>query len=175
MVVVPEGLQPIDGEGVALPGYDSHSKQDYIAPEFAQLFPRIFVGQTLPLGLGVGWGDPVVVEAAKLAEFLQADWPTLRHVLYQIQLNSQPTSTVSSPKFVILGRPHPGGEPDLLVHWGRAPGKESAGEPSAKVKLAKIKDWLADPQRGGSPLTGEIDVSSIRAISAMTTGRGTMR
>ena len=179
MVVVAEGLQPIDGEGVALPGYiwvttgDVQTKQDYIAPEFAQLFPRIFVGQTSPLGQGVGWGDPVVVDAAKLAEFLQADWAALRNVLDQIQLNRQPTSTVSSPKFVILGRPQPGGKPSLIVHWGRAPGKESAGEPSAQTKLAKIKDWLADAQRSGSPRTGDIDVSSIRALSAMTTGRGT--
>jgi hypothetical protein len=165
MVMVPEGkLQPVDGEGVALPGVG------YITAEYAREFPRIFVGQSLPSGpLGAAWGDPLVADAAKLAQFLHGEWETLKDSLYQIQLAgpaSPLTTTSMRPEFDILGRPELGREPGLLIHWGRAPGQELAGEPNAAGKLAEIKDWLQEARAAGVPPLGVIDLRSVRALTA---------
>ena len=74
---------------------------------------------------GTSWGDPIVADAAKLAELLYDDWANLGSVLYQIERSSQPNSSKSSPDFDIRGRPDLGpSPPGLLVHWGRARGKE---------------------------------------------------
>ena len=160
MVVVKEGLRPIDADGVWVPGLG------YITKEHALTYPAIYVGATQPVGpKGAGWGDPVVVDAAKLASVLESDWQTLGPVIYQIELNGTPTLASAAPEFDLVGRPD---HPDLLIHWGRAPGKELAGEPNAATKLEKLKELVAESQQQGEgTLRGRVDLRSVRALSAM--------
>lgn len=157
-------ILPIDADAVLLPSRD-------FSPEFAQTFPRINVGNTKPVGRdGASWGDPVVADAAKLAELLYAEWESLKDVLYQIQLNSRPTSTGTAADFDIRGRSGVGPEGhDLLIHWGRAPGKEQASEPTAKAKFEALRDWVNDARINGLPID-EIDLRTVRLIQAFKPG-----
>jgi len=154
-------LYPIDAEAVLLP-------KDDFSIEMVRDFPRIDVGNTLPAGdAGYGWGDEMVADAARIAELLYDDWKNLKDVIYQIERSSQPTSTSSAADFDIRGRPDLGPTPPgLLVHWGRAPGKEQAGEPDAKTKLAKLKDWVLQSKASGQLPIGELDLRSVRALQA---------
>lgn len=154
-------ILPVDAEGVLL-------RSDDFTPEFAQSFPRIDVGNTEPSGPpGSGWGDEAVSEAAKIAELLYEEWDSLKDVIYQVELSSHPSSTSMAADFDIRGRPDLGPTPPgLLVHWGRAPGHEQAGEPTAKAKLAKLKQWVDDARMSGQLPIGEIDLRSIRALQA---------
>ena len=154
-------IMPIDSEAVVLPPED-------FTPELAQAFPRIDVGDTQPIGrdFGTGWGDPVVADAAKIAELLVEDWGELKDVLYQIQLNPRPTSTSAHADFDILGRPGAGPNGGTLVfHWGRAPGDEQSDEPPAQTKYKALKQWVEDARTNELPLDG-IDLRSIRNLQA---------
>jgi hypothetical protein len=105
--------------------------------------------------------------SAKIAELLYEEWDTLKDVIYQVELSSQPSSTSMAADFDVRGRPDLGPTPPgLLIHWGRAPGHEQAGEPTAKAKLTKLKQWVDDARMTGQLPIGEIDLRSIRALQA---------
>lgn len=162
-------ILPIDAEGVLLRSED-------FTPEFAQSFPRIDVGNTEPSGPpGSGWGDEAVADAAKIAEVLYEDWDTLKDVIYQVELSAQSSSMSMNGDFDVRGRPDLGPRPPgLLIHWGRAPGHEQAGEPTAKAKLAKLKQWVNDARMTGRLPIGEIDLRSVKALqSAKSQARAT--
>ena len=154
-------ILPIDGSGTLLPAED-------FTPEFAQSFPRIDVGNTIPTGpVGSAWGDEVIADAAKIAELLYRDWQALGDVLYQVERSSQPTSTTLAADFDITGRPDTAAQ-QLVIHWGRAPGEEQAGEPTAKAKLVKLKEWVNDAKLRGQFPAREIDLRSVRVMQAST-------
>ena len=94
---------PIDADAFLLPPEDFVDAQSReLRPEFEKSFPRINVGGTGPVGAdGTSWGDPLVEDAAKLAELLYEDWNSLHAVLYQIERSSQPTSNSISPDFAV--------------------------------------------------------------------------
>lgn len=157
---------PVDSEGFLLPPEDFITESRELRPEFDDKFPRIDVGGSGPAGVdGAAWGDPVVEDAAKLAELLCQDWASLKSVLYQIELSSQPTTTQD---FDIRGRPDIGPvPPGLLVHWGRAPGKELAMEPTAAEKLAILKKRINESKLTGHQLLGVIDLRSTTSLRNM--------
>ena len=154
-------LQPIDEEAVILPDEDFNGEQ-------ARNYPRIDLGrgcQGIPDG--AGWGDPVVIDAARIAKLLYHDWEELGEVLYEIRLGTQPLSASSSADFDIRGRPgtpHEG----LLFHWGRAPGNEQVGEPNAESKLANLRRWVTDAKLATHPVRREIDLR--KTFSGVRTG-----
>lgn len=151
----PQRMWPIDASAVRLPSQD-------FTEEFAHLsFPRIDVGASHPTGLiGSIWGDKVVEDAAKLAELLHDDWETLGQIVYRIVRSSEPTSSAMSVDFDIVGY----GDDPLVVHWGRAPGKEQAGEPSAQAKINKLKEWFRQAKVEGYVPVSEIDLRSMRLL-----------
>ena len=152
-------IWPIDGESTVLPPED-------FTPEFAQTFRRIDVGATVRTGAdGSPWGDELVADGAKIAELLYEDWDSLRDVLYQIEQSSLPASTSDRADFDIVGRPS-GGSRGLVVHWGCAPGKEQAFEPTAKAKLEKLKELVNEARLSGQLPYGEYDLRSVRALQA---------
>lgn len=163
-------LQPVDADGVLLPtaGFTA---------EYAETFPRIDVGETEPSGPpGTGWGDDRVSDAAKIAEVLSPDWEELKDVLYQIEVSSQQFAMADAFDFDIRGKPADfdiRGRPDLgpdppglIIRWGRAPGREQTGEPPAKAKLQKLKEWVNESLMNNQLPVGEIDVRSVRALQA---------
>jgi hypothetical protein len=111
------------------------------------------------------------MDAAKLAKLLYDNWESLQGIVYQIRLSSQPTSTAATPDFDLADRGEFGQRPALVIHWGRAPGRELAGEPTADSKLEKLKKWANEAKLAKAPMEGEIDLRSIRALSAMRNGR----
>lgn len=156
-------INPVDEEAVWLPPNDC-------TPEFARGFPRIDVGDTRPVAEGTGWGDPAVVDAAKIAELLMQDWNELKDVLYQIQLNPRPLSASTRSDFDIVGRPGDGPNGGtLVIHWGHAPGEEQSGEPSASVKFEALKQWVADAKGNGLPID-QIDLRRMEEAQAAKAG-----
>ena len=156
---------PIDAEAFLLPPEDfvvPTSRE--LRPEFDKKFPRIDVGSLGPAGdHGTSWGDPVVADAAKLAALLCEDWDNLKSVLYQIEKSSQPTTSQDKPDFDIRGRPDLGPTPPgLLIHWGRAPGREMSGEPTAAAKLARLKKWINEMKLSGRKPLGVLDLRDTR-------------
>lgn len=152
-------ILPIDSEATLLPAED-------FTPEFAQKFPRIDVGNTVPSGpVGSAWGDEMVADAAKIAELLYKDWEQLRDVLYQVERSSLDTSTSNAADFDIRSRPGKDGV-GLIVRWGRAPGKEQVGEPTATAKLAELKKWVSDAKLTGQIPRVPIDLRSVKDLQA---------
>lgn len=154
-------LLPVDADGFLLP-------PDGFSADVAETFPRIDVGDTEPSGPeGTSWGNDDVADAARIAEVLSTDWDELRDVLYQIELSSQQFPMVDSKDFDIRGRPGLGPDPPgLIVRWGRAPGKEQTGEPPAKAKLQKLKEWINEARLNDQLPIGEIDLRNLRALQA---------
>ncbi len=173
MVVLPErftvegfgGVYPVDADGVFLP-------PEGFSAEFAVTFPRIDVGDTMPSGpAGTGWGDESVSDAAKIAEVLYSEWESLKEVLFQVELSNQPFAMSEHAEFIIRGRPDMGPTPPgLLIRWGRAPGKEQTGEPTAKAKLAKLKQFVEEARASDRLPIGDIDLRSLRALQASKRG-----
>ena len=151
-------MLPIDANAVQLPCEDFNE-------EFAnENFPRIDVGNTYPTGpVGTNWGDDVVAKAAKIAEVLHEDWESLKDVLHRVERSSVPTSMTDQPDFDIRGLPLADGSPGLIVHWGRAPGDELAIEPSAKMKLKRLQQWINDIKVTGVLPAQEIDLRTNRS------------
>ena len=160
----PEELEtkmlPIDANSVQLPWEDLSEDEEYANTAF----PQIDVGNGFPTGpVGSLWGDKLIEHAAKLAEILHADWDHFGDVLVRIERSSQPTSTTAAADFDIVGRSRPG-HPPLVVHWGRAPGEEQVGEPSAVSKLNHLRKWVNEAKIKGYNTVGEIDLRSTSII-----------
>lgn len=126
MVEVVGGLYPIDREGVLLPpsNFAEIQVRDYL---------RVNVGKSSPAGpVGTPWGDDLVADAACIAGALANDWKTIG--LYRLRaLDAEQARLARLPaEFALETRQ------GARVVWGRAPGKESTGEPSAATKIARL-------------------------------------
>lgn len=126
MVSVPGGLLAVDAEGIVLPS------EDFTA-ESAARYPKITGIDSGPRGAaGFAWGDPRVEEGAAIAAVIGPEWGPLGLV------ECRPAALDRPPRpWELLG---PG---DRVIRFGSAPGQELAGEPTAAMKVAKLRDLAA--------------------------------
>lgn len=123
MVAVPGGLLAVDAEGVVLPSDD-------FTPESAAAFPRVAGIASGPQGaVGFPWGDPVVEEAAAVAAAIGPDWKPLALVGCRVA-PAAPDAARAWELFDDEGR---------TIRFGSAPGRERTGEPTAAVKIARLR------------------------------------
>ncbi len=126
MVSVPGGLLAVDAEGIVLPS------EDFTA-ESAARYPKITGIESGPRGAaGFAWGDPRVEEGAAIAAVIGPEWGPLGLV------ECRPSAFDRPPRpWELLG---PG---DRLIRFGSAPGQELAGEPTAAMKVARLRGLAA--------------------------------
>jgi hypothetical protein len=139
MVGVKGGLLAVDAEAVVLPSADFTAEQ-------AAAYPRITLVQSTPLGLeGTPWGDPVVEEGAAVAAAIGPEWRALG--LHDLK----PVAVRRGRVWELVG------DDGRTVVFGSAPGREFQGEPSAAVKIARLKELVARPEDAAqrSDLTAE--------------------
>ena len=154
MVVVQDGLRPVDIEGVHLPTGD-------FCPLDADRYPRLTGITSTPVGpVGTPWGDPRVVGGAQIAAAFGPDWQELKldHIA---ATNLAEPGHPNDCLFEILT---PNG---TRILWGRAPVSDAAGEVPAADKVLRLKHYLAEngflEGRSGSQ---ELDVRSLRSMAA---------
>lgn len=124
MVAVPGGLLAVDAEGVVLPSAD-------FTAEFAAGFPRIVGVTSSARGAeGSPWGDPAVEEGAAVAAAIGPDWKTLG------LRECRPVTDVGLRRWELVA------EDGRVVLFGAAPGREPDGEPTAAVKISRLRQDL---------------------------------
>lgn len=115
------GLLFIDAQSVVLPSEDFAVAQ-------TREFLRISAGDVLPTGVyGTEWGSRRILGAAQVAAAWGDRWKPLG--LYRIVVKEDPNA---EPVYEL----HTRGEGRAI--WGRAPGDEAPGEPSAEEKIAHL-------------------------------------
>ena len=130
MVRVPGGLLAVDAEGIVLP-------PDGFAEESAALYPKLSGIMSGPRGAaGFPWGDPAVEEGAAVAAVIGPEWRSLG--LTEVR----PVGEAKSRSWDLVG------EGDLVIHFGSAPGREAPGEPTAAMKVARLRGLAAEEKRG---------------------------
>ena len=139
MVAVPGGLLAIDAEGVVLPSDDFTSAEALVTR-----YPKISGITSGPSGAeGFAWGDPLVAEGAALAAVIGPEWGLLELVECR-PLARAPTGH----NWELIG------EDDLVIRFGSAPGEEAPGEPTAALKVARLRSLIA-----GSRPSGTLDLT----------------
>ncbi len=122
MVAVPGGLLPVDAEGILLPSEDFTS-------EAAAHYPKITGIRSGPRGaVGFTWGDPLVEEAAAVASVIGPEWERLDLVACR-------PHTLSENEHVW----ELAGDDEFVIRFGSAPGHEKPGEPTAALKVARLR------------------------------------
>lgn len=131
MIRVSGGVYPVDREGVLLPP-DDFSLKD------AEGFPLVSGVKSNPQGpAGSAWGDPLVLEAARLAETLTPVWKRLG--LERIASPAAQSPDLGLPETAWLVQAH-----GSWIVWGRAPGGDHPGELSAAQKIGRLEKYHAD-------------------------------
>lgn len=128
MVRVPEGLLPVDENGVLLPTRD-------FTPIEASQYPRIYGVESLPAGpAGYPWGDPLVSDAASLARLLSGVWKkfAFHHIEPTQAGGSGPPSAEGRGLTIVT---HSGSR----VIWGEPPNRPSSQEVSPEDKLRRLE------------------------------------
>ncbi|MFK7736547.1 MAG: cell division protein FtsQ/DivIB [Pirellulaceae bacterium] len=147
-----QGFLCVDEEAVLLPGFGEEDLDDFIIVDV--------LGAAPPSRLvGAKFGDPRVSQALSLCKLLA---PLRSELGIRMLTVSEDYSARSlEPWNLNLFT-----QDDLQVVWGRAPNKETVGEPDAATKLGKLIAWLkdqrrkaADPQLQNS-LSKQIDLRS---------------
>lgn len=131
MVAVPGGLLAVDAEGIVLP-------PEGFAEASAARYPKLAGIMSGPRGAaGFPWGDPAVEEGAALAAVIGPEWRSLGLV------EVRPVGEPRSRAWDLVG------EGGLVIHFGSAPGHELAGEPTAAMKVARLRALTGDAKPGG--------------------------
>jgi hypothetical protein len=121
MVAVPGGLLAVDAEGIVLPSDD-------FTAEAAARYPKLTGIASGPRGAaGFSWGDPAVEEGAALAAVIGPEWQRLGLV------EVRPVGDARSRTWTLVG------EGDLVITFGSAPGHEVPNEPTAAMKVARLR------------------------------------
>jgi hypothetical protein len=141
MVGVPGGLLAVDAEGVLLPSDD-------FTAESAARYPKVAGVVSGPrAAVGFPWGDPLVEEAAALTAVVGPEWQALGLIECRaVELAN------SARQWELVG------EGELLIRFGSAPGNEQPGEPTAAMKVARLRALSA-----GDRPTGLIDLTAVNA------------
>jgi hypothetical protein len=132
MIAVPGGLLPVDAEGMVLPSDD-------FSPEAAARYPKITGIKSGPRGaVGFTWGDPLVEEAAAVASVIGPEWGRLGLQECHPQAGAD-TGTI----WTLVG------DDDLVIRFGAAPGHELPGEPTAAMKVARLRGLVGSQRPKG--------------------------
>jgi hypothetical protein len=116
------------------------------APTQARNYLRIAASGETPSGVyGVPWKSERIAGAAAIAAVLENQWQTLG--AYWII-----TARIGSGDLVYELRSQ---DEKFRLIWGRPPGQESSGEPTAQQKLAALKQLKGD---GSSSESQTIDL-----------------
>ena len=164
MVVVRDGMLPVDIEGILPPGRAN------FPPGEAMQYPRLLGVETTPTGHGTRWRDVRVVEGAEIAAAFGALWQELRldHIEPYVEPNSE---SVGDYNYHLITS---GGS---LINWGRAPGNAMPGEAPASEKIALLKNYFQkhgtlDGRNGARPL----DLRDLRrSAHSASTGKQPIR
>ena len=137
-VEVPDGLYPIDADGILLP------PRDFRQTDVGR-YPIISRVTSVPSGNGQPWDDPVVLGAARLAEILiqkNEDGTQFWNAL-KVQKIESPNRIAANDSLddLIYRLRTPGGS---RIIWGRAPGTGHPGEVTAGKKIRRLEEYLAD-------------------------------
>jgi hypothetical protein len=130
MVQVRQGLYPIDRQGVLLPPHDF---------SLAATRQFVFVSgvNSTPQGpAGTEWGDPVVVGAANLAEYLLPVWKKFRLTAIECPKTMEPPNDLDAGVFVLAAV---GG---TRIVWGQAPSSDHPGELDTEQKLGRLEEYI---------------------------------
>lgn len=145
MVGVPGGLVSVDAEGVVLPS-------DGFTAEAAARYPKVRGITSSPRGAaGFPWGDPLVEEAAALAAVIGPEWRPLGLV------ECRPAAGVDPRAWELVG------DGDVVIRFGSAPGHEQPGEPTAAMKIARLRALAT-----GDRPTGPMDLTAPAAAAEET-------
>ena len=148
-----KGLIFVDEESVLLPDAD-------FAPGQAKDFLRIASHNELPTGgYGTSWGSQRISGAARVAAAWGQRWQPLG--LYRIDAAVAPGG-----RFIYELQT----QQQTRVVWGAAPGRESAGEPSAKEKIAALEQLVRD--KGPLDKSGRSAPIDVRELAGATTSAG---
>lgn len=147
LVELEDGIYPVDIDGIVLPPADFSPSDTNRLPHVRNIRSRP------PARAGIPWPDPVVVQAARLADVLCPDNDLQRY------WNKYKFKAILAP---VAAGPTP---PELLpfeieieggsrIVWGHAPGSDSL-EPSVQQKLGRLEslqkrgvfDQLHEPHR----------------------------
>ena len=130
MVDTPNGLLPVDAQGVLLPGGD-------FSPVEQSRYPRLVGVETQPMGtLGERWGDPRVLGAAQIAAAVGGNWSPWR--LDRIVPSVKPASNAAEDYvYMLVARS------GTQIYWGRAPHTNVAGELPPTEKVARLTQYIA--------------------------------
>jgi hypothetical protein len=130
MVEVKQGHYPIDARGVLLP------PQEFSVAD-TRAYPAIVGVASTPQGAaGTEWGDPVVEEAAQLADELASCWKTLGLTAIVCPRTADSHARIDEGVFLLEAR---GGS---RIIWGHAPGTDHPGELSTKQKIGRLEDYV---------------------------------
>lgn len=164
MVVVKQGLYPVDAGGTLLPPGD-------FEPSHARQYPLIRGVLSTPHGpAGTPWGDVAVVGAANLAETLAEHWSDLE--LQSILVPKIEQADVDADS-LIYELQTPGG---TRIVWGRAPGTAHPGELATEQKVGRLLSYRTDFGGFDQPHGPyEIDIRHWQEISRRPLASGRQR
>jgi hypothetical protein len=128
MVQVPDGLLPVDGEGVQLLTAD-------FSPLEAGRYPRIEIGRATPPPAGTRWSDLRVVTAAALAAVLIDAWPELG--LHHLAIAPE-TAAAGHLEFELFTKGR------TRVLWGPVPSGKAEDQAAALEKLSRLRHYAAE-------------------------------
>lgn len=130
LIQIDGGRYAVDPQGVLLPPGD-FSQAD------AQRYVTVVGVRSKPRGgAGAPWGDPVVVGAAQLADFLGPRWKEL-----QIAAVVAPSASSPAADQLFYELETQGGS---RILWGRSPQSRYPGELAAGQKLGRLEKYLAE-------------------------------
>jgi hypothetical protein len=154
MVKVPQGLYPVDGEGVLLPPND-FSVAD------AKEYPVILEVRSTPQGgAGKSWGDITVTGAARLADVLAPHWKKFDLTGIVVPKLTKSKSTIDDGVYVLNTAA------GSRITWGRAPGSQYPGELAVEQKIGRLEKYVKDFggfEKPHGPY--EIDIRNWKSIS----------
>jgi hypothetical protein len=130
MVEVRQGQYPIDAHGVLLP------PQEFSVAD-TRVYPTITGVVSTPQGpAGTDWGDPVVEDAARLADELSQQWKSLGLAAIVCPRSADSHARIDEGVFLLTTR---GGS---RIIWGHAPGTDHPGELSTKQKIGRLEEYV---------------------------------
>jgi hypothetical protein len=131
MVALRHGTHPIDRLGILLPGQD-------FAASAARAYPLVTGVRSTPQGPpGTEWGDPIVADAAAIADLLGPHWKKLAFLRIECPATAARDDSWDDGVYQIVAK---GGS---KIIWGQPPGSNHPAELDAETKIARLLEYAA--------------------------------